>query len=296
MLKSIRPSIRCRTETDRSSRQYSAPKSRELCRSVSETGLTTVAKVGYSSNRKCYLQAFRSLDSSRCNVRMREQTLATFAALMLFFFTASSSFASTIDVDASVGGTSISCCGNGLFTIQGYQTPLYTFQGGTVDFGTVVLSPYGKNVGPSIYQIFMGSVSSSSGPTDSIEPMLLYGDECVEGYGYDCKDLYFPSSITTPLVFTFPDNEMTQFQLVFLGSFDYIAPTATPLPSTWSMMLTILIGLGFCVPRMRPEAASSVPILAVHQQCSIVERRTVAPLISKSNRTEHSTRIPRMTC
>lgn len=153
--------------------------------------------------------------------------------------------ASTIYVDAFSGGTSFDCCGGQQPQIEGYLSPLYTFSGGTVDFGSILLSPFVESVGPSIFQVFMGSVTSADGPIQSVMPTVIYGDSCVSGYGLSCGNLYFPNSISESLVFDLPDNEATELQLAFLGSFQYTPPTETPLPATWPLMLGGLIALGF---------------------------------------------------
>ena len=142
--------------------------------------------------------------------------------------------------------------GKGPPSTSGYLTPLYTFDGGTVDFGTVQLSPYVEVVGPSVQQVFMGSVSSANGALDALKPTLLYGDVCVEGYGYNCGSLYFPTPISQSLSFTFPDNQISEFQMAFIGSYDYTPPAVTPLPPAWVVMLTALVALvGFTYWRGR---------------------------------------------
>ena len=148
--------------------------------------------------------------------------------------------AATIDVNASIGGTTFTCCGNGTFTISGYLTPLYTFDGGTVDFGTVELSPFAEDVGASLFQVFMGSLSTSNGPLSAFFPNLLPGDVCIDGYGYSCNNLFYPTPITQSLSFTFPDNQATEFQMAFIGNYQYDAPAVTPLPPAWTLMLTTL--------------------------------------------------------
>ena len=147
--------------------------------------------------------------------------------------------AATIDVNASIGGTTFTCCGAGTSAISGYLSPLYTFNGGTVDFGTVELLPYVEFVGPSVLQVLMGSVSTSNGPLNAFMPTILYGDDCL-GYGPGCENVYYPTPVTQSLSFTFPDGQTTKFQMAFLGSYDYSPPTVTPLPPTWTLMFTAL--------------------------------------------------------
>lgn len=168
---------------------------------------------------------------------------------------ATPSNAATVDIDASAGGTQFQCCGSTTST-DGYLTPLYTFDGGTTDFGSVVLFPYVESVGPSVYQVFMGSVTSSLGPITEEIPTVLYGDLCVETSASACNNLYLPPPITVPLVFAFPDAVTSEFQLAFLGSYQYIPPTATPAPDAWLLMLTGLLIVGFAIrrPRWAPTA------------------------------------------
>jgi len=172
---------------------------------------------------------------------MREQILTWVASAVLIAEASLPAKAATVDIDALTGGTTFTCCGgDGSSSISGYLTPLYTFNGGTVDFGTVQLSPYVEIVGPSMQQVFMGSVSSSNGPLVGVIPTVLYGDVCIDGYGYNCGNLYYPTPVTQSLLFAFPDNEATEFQMAFIGSFDYSPPAVTPLPPTWILMLTAL--------------------------------------------------------
>ena len=166
--------------------------------------------------------------------------------------------AATVDVNALDGGTTFTCCGEGPSAISVYLTPLYTFDGGTVDFGSVQLSPYQEFVGPSVLQVLMSSVSTSDGPLATFVPTVLYGDACVEDYGQGCSDLYYPTPITQSLSFAFPDNQTTEFQMAFIGAYEYSAPTVTPLPPASILMLTALIALaGLTFVRRKAVSAAS---------------------------------------
>jgi hypothetical protein len=118
----------------------------------------------------------------------------------------------------------------------GYQSSRYFFdEGGTVDFGTLILSDF--------------VVCDARGGTGCFIFHPSFGNG---GSGPPAGRCDFVScelhSYTIPLVYTIADGEALSF--AWSGSYSYLAP-AVPEPSTWAMMVLGFAGVGCMTFRRR---------------------------------------------
>ena len=165
------------------------------------------------------------------------------------------SFASTVYIDASVGGTVIisnNCPGPASCTPNGYKTPLYDVQpGDIIDLGSVTLGPAFTGQGRAQFPIavsYQGLLGINWGPLGffSATNPTWYSSCFTAG----CMPAT-PPTITERLLFTVPEDA-TQLQLGFTGQYGYAAPiimAAVPEPSTWAMLLIGFAGIGFAAYR-----------------------------------------------
>jgi hypothetical protein len=174
--------------------------------------------------------------------------LAIALALCLSFGARERAWASTIYVDASVGGSNpfTSYCPSSC--LNDYLSPLYSFHAGdTVNFGTLELFSFvlPSRTGIPFYTV-QGNYEVSYGPIEFVSDDFISGPfPTFLSEGSTSVD----PVLAPPLVFTFAAD--TEFQLAWTSGVDYTPASPVPEPSTWAMMILGFLGIGVMAFRLR---------------------------------------------
>jgi hypothetical protein len=179
---------------------------------------------------------------------------AALAALALFVF-AMPANAATYYVDASIGGVDQVSPSPELAPY--YVSPVFTFQpGDTVDFGSISLSYYTKQIYSSLNILSPVLVVSFTGGAIALPGDYAWCTDAPEEN--TCGNLpRIPDPQVYDLVYTLP-SDATSIQLSWTLPAVY---SAVPEPSTWAMLLIGFVGIGFEAYRRKHNGSRPIKLV-----------------------------------